>query len=280
VKIGIVGLGLIGGSLALDFRALGWEVYGVSRQESTCDFAVQQGIVNQASRDLSLLGNAEVIFICTPISLIIPTLEQLLPHLSEDTIVTDVGSVKTSIVSACSRLWPRFVGGHPMAGKAEQGIAAAQAQLFQSAPYVLTPQGDTDSQAQDTLAGLIDLLGARFYSCTPAAHDQAVAWISHLPVIISSSLIQACYRETDREILQLAQNLASSGFRDTSRVGGGNPELGVMMATYNREALLHSLGEYRQCLEEVIALIAEENWDALAVILQRSQADRPNFLNT
>lgn len=279
MKIGIIGLGLIGGSLAIDFRSQGIEVWGVSRQQSTCDLAYQKGMVDRASRELDLMQTADIIFICTPIAGIVPTLEKLIPHLQPGAVVTDVGSVKTPIVEACSQLWPLFIGGHPMAGKAEQGIAAATAHLFRNAPYVLTPEATTDPTALETLEQLIRTLGSRLYTCTPQAHDQAVAWISHLPVMVSASLLHACQQEQDLAILALAQQLASSGFRDTSRVGGGNPELGVMMATYNRLALLKSLQGYRQSLERVIDCIEQENWDELTVILQQTQGSRPDFLS-
>ncbi|MFN7338884.1 MAG: prephenate dehydrogenase dimerization domain-containing protein, partial [bacterium] len=105
-----------------------------------------------------------------------------------------------------------------------------------------------------------------------------VAWISHLPVMISTSLIQACAKEQDLNIRQLAENLASSGFRDTSRVGGGNPELGLMMAKYNRQALLISLTNYRQNLDEIIDYIAGEKWQELEKILVFSNQYRDNFI--
>ena len=122
-------------------------------------------------------------------------------------------------------------------------------------------------------------LGAKIYYCQPEQHDRAVSWISHLPVMVSSSLIAACISETDSEVLQLAKNLASSGFRDTSRVGGGNPELGVMMAQYNRQALQGALEQYRRNLDELIALVKQENWSALKTKLQTTQQARPNFVD-
>ncbi|XTZ19499.1 MAG: prephenate dehydrogenase/arogenate dehydrogenase family protein, partial [cyanobacterium endosymbiont of Rhopalodia fuxianensis] len=139
MKIGIIGLGLIGGSLGLDLRERGHTILGVSRKENTCKLAIERGVVDEASLDLESLSNADIIFICTPIALIIPTLEQLISHLKAKTIVTDVGSVKTSIVEQGSRLWDKFIGGHPMAGTAEQGIDAAQKKLFKNTPYVITP---------------------------------------------------------------------------------------------------------------------------------------------
>jgi arogenate dehydrogenase (NADP+) len=278
MKIGIVGLGLIGGSLGLDFRAQGFSVLGISRQPVTCIRAKERGAVDQASVDFSLLSEAEIIFLCTPIAAIMPTLKSCIPYLKPDTLVTDVGSVKTSIVQECSLLWPNFLGGHPMAGTADQGIEAAQLGLFQNAPYVLTPTKQTKPQDLAQLAELVNDLGATLYQCDPQSHDQAVAWISHLPVMISASLISACQGESDPAILHLAQSLASSGFRDTSRVGGGNPELGVMMAQYNQHALLRSLIAYRQQLDQMIDLIDQEKWPALNEQLQATKRDRELFL--
>jgi len=278
MKIGIVGLGLIGGSLGLDFRAQGFSVLGISRQPATCTRAIERGAVDQASVDFSLLSTAEIIFLCTPIAAIVPTLKTLIPYLQKETLITDVGSVKNSIVKECSLLWPNFLGGHPMAGTADQGIEAAQLGLFQNAPYVLTPTKQTKPQDLAQLAELVNALGATLYQCDPQRHDQAVAWISHLPVMISASLISACQAESDRDILNLAQRLASSGFRDTSRVGGGNPELGMMMAQYNRPALLRSLIAYRQQLDQVIDLIDQKKWPALNEQLQATKRDRELFL--
>ena len=279
MKIGIVGLGLIGGSLGLDLKAQGHEILGVSRQETTCQIAVDKDIVDRASTDLSLLAAAEIVIVCTPIGAIAPTIAQLVPYLTPETIVTDVGSVKQPIVDACTPLWSNFVGGHPMAGNTEQGIHAAQTHLFTGTTYVFTPTETTPPAAVEKLESLARSLGTITYICSPEAHDRSVAWISHLPVMVSASLIQSCLQESDSQVLQLAQKFASSGFRDTSRVGGGNPELGMMMAKYNRQALLRSLKQYRQSLDEIIKQIEQENWDNLEQILQTNQHARPTFLN-
>jgi arogenate dehydrogenase (NADP+) len=278
MNIGIVGLGLIGGSLGLDARSLGYRVLGVSRRESTCSIARERGAVDEASTELKLLADADLIFLCPPIDLIVPTLAKLVPHLKPSAIVTDVGSVKESIVAPCTALWPNFVGSHPMAGTAEQGIDSAQFKLFVNAPYAIAAIDTTPSFAVDTLTDFVQKLGCRVYHCTPSAHDRAVAWISHLPVMVSAGLIAACAGEKDREILELAKHLASSGFRDTSRVGGGNPELGLMMARYNRSALLDSLREYRENLDGIISCIESENWNELEAILTLTKQARPDFV--
>ncbi|PSF39457.1 arogenate dehydrogenase [Aphanothece hegewaldii CCALA 016] len=281
MKIGIIGLGLIGGSLGLDLRSLGHTVLGASQKESTCQTAKNIGAVDHARTDLESMPQSDLIFICTPIPYIIPTLQQLIPSLKPTTIVTDVGSVKTPIVQDCTALWSNFVGGHPMAGTAEQGINAAQFKLFVNRPYVITPTPESPAESVQILADLVSSIGADVYTqYSPQIHDQAVAWISHLPVMISASLIHACMSETDSHILEAAQKLASSGFASTSRVGGGNPELGVMMAKYNKEAILRSLRQYRQNLNDLINYIETENWSSLENTLEYTQQARPNFIDS
>ncbi len=279
MNIGIVGLGLIGGSLGLDLRALGYQVLGVSRQEQTVKRAIERGVVDDASVNLTLLAAADVVFICTPIAAIAPTVKQLIPHVSPDAVITDVGSVKTAVIEQVAPLWHNFVGGHPMAGTADSGIEAAVLGLFAGNPYVLTPIETTPASAVKRLEEIVRSLTSRVYFCRPEDHDRAVAWISHLPVMVSASLIDSCMNEPDPTVLQLAQQLASSGFRDTSRVGGGNPELGLMMARYNKESLLRSLTSYRQSLDQFIEAIEREDWQGLEEKLTQTQSQRPQFLS-
>ena len=277
MNIGIVGLGLIGGSLGLDLRAAGYQVLGVSRRDKVCRDAIARGVVDDAAVDMALLAAADVVFVCTPISAIASTVQQLIPHLSADAIITDVGSVKKSVVEAITPLWANFVGGHPMAGTAESGLEAAVQNLFVGKAYVLTPVATTPPAAVKTVEEIVRSLEAKIYHCSPENHDKAVARISHLPVMVSATLIDACIRETDPVVLELAQQLASSGFRDTSRVGGGNPELGLMMARYNRLELLQSLHQYRHCLDEIISQIEQEDWNGLHSKLTTTQSKRSQF---
>jgi arogenate dehydrogenase (NADP+) len=279
MKIGIVGLGLIGGSLGLDFKAKDVSVNGVSRSPQTCKIAIEKGIVDRASIDLKILSDSDIIFICTPMSSIVSTVEQLISHLDPKTIITDVGSVKGKIVRECSLLWDNFIGGHPMAGTAEQGVEAAKSQLFLNAPYVITPTEKTSQNNLDRIVEAVNLLRSRLYICSPEEHDRAVAEISHLPLIVSANLIHSCLQEKEQKNLKLAQNLASSGFSDTSRIGGGNPELGTTIAKYNRDELLRSLRQYRQSLNEIIETIEASDWQQLQTILELTQQHRPHFLN-
>ncbi len=279
MKIGIVGLGLIGGSLGLDWSACGYTVLGVSRKQATCETAIARQAVADASPDFAILTEVDVVFICTPIGAILPTIHAIAPYLKPTAIVTDVGSVKGAIVQPATDLWPNFLGGHPMAGTAEAGIEAALFNLFVDRPYVLTPTPQTSSNTVAIVSQLVQALNANLIQCDPAEHDQAVAWISHLPVMVSASLIQSCLNEADPNVLQLARQLASSGFRDTSRVGGGNPELGVMMAQYNQSALLRSLVVYRDQLDQIIHQIESQDWSALQQQLAQTQQERPAFVD-
>jgi arogenate dehydrogenase (NADP+) len=280
VKIGIVGIGLIGASLGWDFRQMGHQVIGVSRQQATCEAAEREGICDRASCDLADLQDTEIIFICTPIAAIIPTIDRLSHHLDPQTIITDAGSVKGAIVDRATELWANFVGGHPMAGNSESGIAAFEKGLFADRPYVLTPIPQTAPIALERVAELVRSLKSNIYYSTPAQHDLAVAWISHLPIMVSASLIDACLHETDPTILDLAKKFASTGFKDTSRVGGGNPEMGMMMAEYNRAAILRSLYQYRDRLDGVIDSIESKKWTEIKDLLATNQSVRPDFLNS
>lgn len=278
MNIGIVGLGLIGGSLGLDFRTLGHRVLGVSRQVQTCERAIARGAVDEASVDLQLMQQAEVVFLCTPLGVMEATVKDLVPHLTPAAVVTDVGSVKGWVMQTIAPYWSNFVGGHPMAGTTESGIEAAQHKLFVDRPYVLTPMPETPAAAVQQVEALIRPLQVRLVHCQPEEHDRAVAWISHLPVMISASLIAACRDEPDPSVLDLAKALASSGFRDTSRVGGGNPELGMMMAQYNTAALVRSLHAYRDTLDQFISYVEQQDWKALQTALYQNQQIRPSFI--
>lgn len=276
MEIGIVGLGLIGGSLGLDFRQLGHRVIGVSRQSATRELALSRGAADLVSLDLAVLRTAEVVFVCTPLGVMRATVEQLVRYLQPGAILTDVGSVKAPVVAELAGLWPGFVGGHPMAGTAETGMAAALFGLFRGNPYAITPIETTPARATAIVTDLAQSLGAEVFQCAPADHDQAVALISHLPVFVSASLIATA--TADPDLLGLAQRLASSGFRDTSRVGGGNPELGRMMAEFNREALLSALATYQAKLGELVAAIEAQDWPGLTTQLEQTQQQRPPFL--
>ncbi|MBE9060080.1 prephenate/arogenate dehydrogenase [cf. Phormidesmis sp. LEGE 11477] len=282
MKIGIVGLGLIGGCLGVDLKAAGHQIYGVARRIETCQQALDRDIVHCADVQLTSLADCDAVFICTPIATIVPTVMVLSKILKSTAVVTDVGSVKAAIVEPATRYWPLFVGGHPMSGKSEAGLEAAEAGLFQGNSYVITPIEQplppTNSEAIARVEQLATQLGSQIYRCSPTDHDRAVAWISHLPVMVSSGLIHSASSEPDGTVRKLAEKFASSGFRDTSRVGGGNPELGLMMAQYNRNEVLRSLKQYRQSIDHTIQALEAEDWQAIAKQLNETKIARARYV--
>jgi arogenate dehydrogenase (NADP+) len=269
--IGVVGLGLIGGSLALDLRAQGLRVQALVHREATAQRARQRGLADQVSTDPAVLADCALVVLALPLDRLLEPSSELLGALPAGAVITDVGSVKGPVLDRWGP-WPRFVASHPMAGTAQAGVEAGLAGLFAGRPWVATPTDATDPEALAVVRGLAEAVDARWIECPAADHDQAVALISHLPVLLGAALIEAAGQEP------LARALASSGFADTSRVGAGNPELGSLMARHNREALLVALARYRTSLAALEQLVQGGDWPGLEQRLVQAQAHRPEFL--
>jgi arogenate dehydrogenase (NADP+) len=277
--VGIVGLGLIGGSLGLDLQAKGLEVRALVHRDSTAERARQRQLAQQIETDPQVLQGCGLIVLALPLDRLLDPPQELRQALPVDAVITDVGSVKRPVLERWRRWHPRFVASHPMAGTAEAGVEAGLTGLFAGRPWVATPDDETDPAAVALVQELAELVGARWLQCPAGAHDQAVALISHMPVLVSAALLEAADQGGDAAAAAaLVRQLASSGFADTSRIGGGNPELGTLMARCNREAVLSALGQYRLQLEQLEALVQEEQWDALEQRLTACQRLRPDFL--
>ncbi|MEX0587994.1 MAG: prephenate/arogenate dehydrogenase [Cyanobium sp.] len=276
--VGIVGLGLIGGSLGLDLQQLGVEVRALVHRDATAERARQRGLASEVSTDPSVLAPCGLVVLALPLDRLLAPAGELVAALPPQAVITDVGSVKAPVLACWSGLVPRFVASHPMAGTAHSGVEAGQLGLFRGRPWVATPQPATDPEALLVVQGLAEAVGADWLCCGPEAHDQAVALISHLPVLVSAALLQTADRAGAGELAGLVRALASSGFADTTRVGGGNPELGTLMARSNRSAVLAALGEYRHTIDKVEALVQGSHWPALQQTLEHCQMLRPEFL--
>ena len=278
-RVGIVGLGLIGGSLGLDLQADGWDVQGLVHRSATAERAKERGLVSDVSTDPACLDGCDLVILALPIPLLLHPEPSLLEALPAEAVITDVGSVKQPVLEAWRGRHPRFVASHPMAGTALAGVEAGIKGLFRGRPWIATPEPKTDPSALAMVQSLALSLGSHWLTAAAAQHDQAVALISHMPVLVSAALLRAVGDERDPEIRRLALVLASSGFADTTRVGGGNPDLGVAMASTNRAALLRSLAAYRWSLEQLEDAVLQENWPQLQIELKRTQALRPGFLD-
>jgi arogenate dehydrogenase (NADP+) len=278
--VGIVGMGLIGGSLALDLRARGARVHALVHRDATAERARQRGLADEIATDPRVLADCRLVVLALPLDRLLAPSQELLDALPPQAVLTDVGSVKAPVLAQWQPRWPRFVASHPMAGTAAAGVEAGQADLFQGRPWVATPLPQTDAEALDQVRALAEAVGARWFICGAETHDQAVALISHLPVLVSAALLLAADRAAapGPELAVLVRDLASSGFADTTRVGGGNPALGTLMATHNRPALAVALAAYGQELTRLSELVDERSWEELEAALTRAQALRPEFL--
>ncbi|HJN36606.1 MAG: prephenate/arogenate dehydrogenase [Prochlorococcus sp.] len=276
--VGVVGLGLIGGSLGLDLQQLGWRVNGLVHRSLTAERAMARGLVDEVSLDPKSLSNCELILLALPLQQLLNPDPALVDALPRNAVVTDVGSVKAPVLEIWRDLHPRFVASHPMAGTAEAGVDAGFQGLFAGRPWVATPETQTEPEALETVHQLAVSLGSDWFTAEASIHDQAVALISHLPVLVSAALLRVLGEERDPAVRDLAMGLASSGFADTTRVGGGNPLLGTAMAATNTAAVLRGLAAYRWSLEQLEEAVLAGNWSQLQAELERTQALRPSFL--
>ena len=278
--VGLVGLGLIGGSLGLDLQARGAQVRALVHRAETAERARARRLAQEVSTDPAVLADCGLVVLALPLDRLLQPDAALLAALPSQAVVTDVGSVKAPVL-ACWQplLGGRFVAGHPMAGTAQAGVEAGQQGLFQDRPWVATPAADTDPVALAAVQHLAAAVGSRWLCCTADDHDRAVALISHLPVLVSAALLQtADLCAPQPPLAELVRALASSGFADTSRVGGGNPELGTLMARCNRQAVLEGLAAYRQAITALEQLVEQGQWPVLQQALSRCQQLRPEFL--
>jgi prephenate dehydrogenase len=254
-RLAIVGVGLIGGSLARALREAGSvkSVVGIGRSRTNLDEALSLGICDEVTQDARAgVAGADMVFISVPVCAIPAVVAEIAPVLAPGCIVTDGGSVKAAIVRECEALMPRgchFVGGHPIAGTEHSGAAASFATLYRGKRCILTPTGNTDSGALATVDHLWRLTGAEVCSMEPEHHDRIFAEISHLPHMAAYALVHAV-GTADVE----GENVLSftaGGFRDFTRIASSDPVMWRDIALMNREALLASIDGFSCSLTEL-----------------------------
>jgi prephenate dehydrogenase len=273
--ITIIGMGLIGGSLgmAIKNKDLAGKVIGVSRNLDHLKEAKEKEALDEYTIDpIEASKDADIVFITTPIASIIPMLMTINPSLKSGAIVTDVGSSKAFIVAEAERSVGKdvhFIGGHPMAGSERSGIKAATKFLFEGTNYVLTPTERTDNDALTKLSSFIEKLDVKLSCIAPDVHDLAVAGISHMPLAVAVALVNAVCntKEAKKEML----SLASSGFRDTTRIAAGSIEMGRDMFVTNKKAVLRMLKEFKGSLESLEGLIEKGSIDKITAELEKAK---------
>ncbi len=278
-RIGIVGLGLIGGSLGLDLQSLGVEVYGLVHRSTTAEIAESRKLANLVSTNPTILADCDLIILALPLQQLLKPSAELIHALPKNAVITDVGSVKGPVLKIWRELHPRFIGSHPMAGTNNAGVNAGQKNLFKQRPWVSTPDQNSDPKALKSIQTLAKNLGCNWITTDAQLHDQAVALISHLPVLISAALLQTVVNVENSSLVNLAKTIASSGFEDTTRVGSGNPYLGTAMFENNASAILQSLDFYHHSIDQLEKNIRSQEWDEILKILKTNQLLRPEFLS-
>lgn len=254
-RIAIIGLGLIGGSLGLALkRAMGngIMVIGFARRPETAAMAERIGAVD---RTASTIGNAvqgaDIVILATPVTAMEGLFRDMAGHLSRSTIVSDVGSTKAQIIEWAQKHLPReavFIGGHPMTGKESSGIEQADAGLFKDAVYCLTPPANANREAVESLEALIRAIGARPIVLDAALHDRLVAGVSHLPLLLSVALTSTLGHSP---LWPEMAALAASGYRDTTRLASGDPDLHYGICATNREAIARWMDQYLEEIKEL-----------------------------
>jgi prephenate dehydrogenase len=277
MRVAIVGVGLIGGSLgmALRERRLVHTVVGIGRNPNTLEKAVRLGAIDETATDLATgVRNADLIVLATPIGQILADLKRLSTLSIPGAVITDVGSTKGEIARAGDRLTPdgAFVPGHPMAGSERSGVEAARADLFTEATWALTPTSATNPQAFERVRDLAQAVGARTIVLDPEAHDRAVAVTSHLPHVLAYALAALAGEESEANPRLF--DLAAGSFASATRVAASSPELWRDISLSNRDALLDSVRAYRRSLVEAEAALENADADALLALFQKGYAAR------
>ena len=277
-KAAILGVGLLGGSLglALRRRALVDQVAGLVRRPETATEALRVGAVDVAWPDLdAVLQGADLVVLCTPLGQMAALAARFAGRLERGALVTDVGSTKVSVIeaveAAVAAAGGRFVASHPMAGSEKTGVAASREDLFQGAVTVVTPTPATDPGALQETQRLWAAMGSRVVLMEAAAHDAVVARSSHLPHLVAASLVRAVLvGGASPEVAQLC----ATGFRDTTRVASGSPEMWRDIGLANRQEILAAVDAFSAALAEMRSLLAAGDAAALEEALRQSKASR------
>jgi prephenate dehydrogenase len=259
-RVAIIGLGLIGGSIGLGLRtwsiqqtkdgSSGLEITGFDIDLEQQHYAKKINAVDRTEWELSkAVRDADIVVLCTPVGAMRENLTDIAPLLKAGAVVTDVGSTKAQVLEWAAEILPRtvsFVGGHPLAGKAIS-IEGAEAELFKGATWCVTPSVRATDEAVRNVLGMITALGAESYFVDPQEHDAYVAGISHLPFVISSTLINALSSDGSWRDMK---TLTAGGFRDMTRLAGGSPAMHRDIVLTNRDAVLRWVDAFQRELSE------------------------------
>jgi prephenate dehydrogenase len=252
----VVGLGLIGASVALALKGCGWTVTGVDDSTETMSAALSSGVVTGAE----LPSDVTLVVIATPAGVVAAVAVETLAHLTNpDVVVTDVAGVKGSIVALVDD--ERFLGGHPMAGSELRGLAGARADLFRGCTWVLTPTDHTSPTTYSTLHGILREIGANVVAIGAEDHDRLVAIASHVPHLLAGSLMNEASQVAEQDVVLL--QLAAGGFRDMTRIAAGDPGIWPDILFENRDAVVQSLESLEARLKTLREALLDNGRDVI-----------------
>jgi prephenate dehydrogenase len=280
-KLTIVGVGLLGGSLGLAVRKkrLAGEVVGFVRRAASVAECRKCRAVDFATRDLlRAVAGADLIVLCTPLAQMRQLVKTMLPALKRSAIVTDVGSVKASVVreieSLIHRAGGHFIGSHPMAGAEKTGVSAARVDLFDNAVCVLTPTRRSNVAALRKVDALWQAVGARVLRLTPEMHDALVSRSSHLPHITAAALTNLVLNPSRPKP---QSELCAGGFRDMTRIASGSPEMWRDIALANKKNLARSLDDFIGELRRFQRALRKKDAKVIAKFLERAKQQRDSW---
>jgi prephenate dehydrogenase len=271
-KIAIIGLGLMGGSLALGLRGKCAALYGIDPNHAALELALSQHIVDYADSDpAKLLPEVDLVILSAPVPAILTLLEQLPSYTQNPCIVMDMGSTKKLIVESMSRLPERFdaIGGHPICGKEKLSLANAERTLYYAAPFLLTPLERTSPRALSAANQIIEAVGAKVKVLEAVEHDRILAATSHLPFLISSALA----RTTPEDVAPFV----GPGFKSTSRLAGTSSSMMLGVLQSNRENVLNALHGMQAELAQIESALSDGDFAKLESILNEAQKKYQEF---
>jgi len=280
-RLVVIGVGLIGGSLAKAAKTAGvvQEVVGVARNEENLKRALQRGVIDRYELEImAALPGADVVVIATPVLSIEKILRQLRGNLEAQTVVTDAGSAKGIVVEALNKVFgtppENFVPGHPIAGSEQSGIDAVDEQLYQQHRVILTPLPNTLASATEIVRQLWQAVGAEVVTMQVAHHDQVLAATSHLPHLLAYSLVDTLAQQNEnQEIFRYA----AGGFRDFTRIASSDPTMWHDIFLANREAVLASLDAFSEGVERLRSALVQQDSQRMMGIFTRAKAARDHF---
>jgi prephenate dehydrogenase len=259
VRVALIGLGLIGGSIGLSLKQLsksGFDIVGYVRRPEVASTALSSGVVDKTETSLAgTVEEADVVIIATPVLTIKEILSQIADHLPVGCVVTDTASTKVQVMQWAEEMLPPavdFIGGHPMAGKETYGIQAAETDLFRGCTYCLTPSEKASQKSIDKLTSVVKKLGAIPFFIDAQEHDRLVAGVSHLPMLLSAALVSVT---TQHPSWHKMSKLAASGYHDLTRLASGNHEVNAHICLSNQEAILYWIDKFSQELERYRQLV-------------------------